>query len=159
MSLPAQPDEPCRIRLRPLPEYEPEDCDARRWSSLRPAVGPQLALVPPPPPPDEPPLHPATLAAVFRRVLEVLDGRRPATQLRTLLPDVAFEALLTRLRTTPAGRRHVLRRLRTCFPTPHVVEVSAVVVVTAPGHDRVTAAAARFERDGERWLCTVLRFL
>jgi len=131
-----------------------------RWSSLRPASGPQLHLVPPPAAPDEPPVAPAALAQVLRRVLEVLDGRRPVVQLRSLLPDVAFEALLTRLRTVSPGCRHMLRGLRTCYPTRTAVEVSAVIGMRVPsGRERMVAAAARFERHGDRWLCAVLRIL
>ena len=163
MTVPALPDDAhSPIRLRPLPDYEPDDVGSppRRWSSLRPVSGPQLTLVPPPPTADGPPVHPGTLAQVLRRVLEVLDGRRPVAQLRSLLPDAAFEALLTRLRTVRPGCRHVLRKVRTCFPTTRTVEVSAVISVTSPtGRQRVVAAAARFEKDGDRWLCTVLRIL
>src|SRR5687768_14168830 len=165
MTVPALPDEPCHLRFRRLPDYEP-DCDPdgigppMRWSSLRPATGPQLRLVPPAPEPDGPPVAPAALAQVLRRVLEVLDGRRPVNQLRTLLPDVAFGALLTRLRTVRPGGRRVLRKLRTCYPTRSAVEVSAVIGISSPtGRERVVAAAARFERHGDRWLCAVLRIL
>lgn len=130
-----------------------------RWSSLRPASGPQLRLVPSPPAPDAP-VAPAALAQVLRRVLEVLDGRRPVGQLRSLLPDAAFEALLTRLRTVRPGVRHVLRGLRTCYPTGSAVEVSAVIGMRFPaGRERVVAAAARFEKHGDRWQCAVLRIL
>jgi hypothetical protein len=162
MTVPALPDEHPRIRLRPLPDYEPDGADAppRRWSSLRPGTGPQLTLVPPAPRRDGPPVPPATLALVLRRVLEVLDGRRPVGQLRSLLPDPAFEALLTRLRTVRPGCRHALRKLRTCYPTEAAVEVTAVITVKPPtGRDRVVAAAARFDQDGDQWLCTVLRFV
>jgi hypothetical protein len=165
MTVPARPDDNRRrIRLRPLPDYEPGEPDIppRRWSSLRPVNGPQLTLVPPvaQPPSEPPPVPPVTLWQLLRRVLEVLDGRRPVGQLRTLLPEPAFEALLTRLRTARPGSRHVLRSLRTCYPSTSAVEVSAVIAVTSPsGRDRVIAAAARFERRGEQWPCTVLRLL
>lgn len=163
MTVPALPDdEPHHLRLRPLPDYEPDDDGGppTRWSSLRPATGPQLRLVPPPPEPDGPPVTPAALAQVLRLVLEVLDGRRPVGQLRSMLPDVAFEALLTRLRTMRPGSRHVLRRMRTCYPTETAVEVTAVIGLRVPaGRERVVAAAARFERDDDRWLCSVLRLL
>ncbi len=173
MTVPAlNDDEPNpRPHLRQLPDYEPGGDDPgdvpgddagppMRWSSLRPASGPQLRLVPPLPEPDGPPVPPSALALVLRRVLEVLDGRRPVGQLRSLLPDVAFEALLTRLRTVRPGVRHVLRGLRTCYPTPSVAEVSAVIGMRFPeGRERVVAAAARFERHDDRWLCSVLRFL
>jgi hypothetical protein len=171
MTVPARPDDNWRrIRLRPLPDYEPGEPDIppRRWSSLRPPRGPQLTLVPPiapvapvaQPPSEPPPVPTVTLWQLLRRVLEVLDGRRPVGQLRTLLPDAAFEALLTRLRTARPGSRHVLRSLRTCYPSTSAVEVSAVITVTSPsGRDRVIAAAARFERSGEQWPCTVMRLL
>ncbi|MFC4853540.1 Rv3235 family protein [Actinophytocola glycyrrhizae] len=163
MTVPALPaDEPCPVRLRRLPDYEPDDGDGppMRWSSLRPATGPQLRLVPPLPTPDGPPVTAAALAHVLRRVLEVLDGRRQAGQLRSLLPDAAFEGLLTRLRTMRPGCRHTLRRMRMCFPTRTAVEVSAVMELLAPsGKGRVVAAAARFESRGDRWVCSVLRFL
>jgi hypothetical protein len=155
-------EEPRRFRLRPLPAYEPDEVGAPppRWSSLRPVRGPQLTLAPPLAPPGRPPVSEVALARVVRQVLEVLDGRRPVGQLRALLLDVAFEALLTRLRTVSPGGRHVLRRLRVCYPAPVAVEVSVVMDVHPPhGRPRVRAAAARFERDDDGWLCTVLRFL
>ena len=163
MTVPALPDdEPCRVQLRRLPDYEPDDGDGppMRWSSLRPATGPQLRLVPPTPEADGPPVPPAALAQVLRRVLEVLDGRRPVQQLRSLLPDVAFEGLLTRLRKVRPGSRHTLRRLLTCYPTRTAVEVTAVIGMRVPeGQVRVLGAAARFERHDDRWLCAMLRIL
>ncbi len=156
------PDLHDRIRVRPLPDYEPEVgvSPPTRWSSLRPVSGPQLALTPPSTPGGPPPASPVSLWRLLTRVLEVLDGRRPVAQLRTLLPDAAFEALLTRLRTTGPGHRHVLRRIRTCYPTREVVEVSAVIWVTSTtGRDRAIAAAGRFEREDDEWRCTVLRLM
>jgi hypothetical protein len=93
-------------------------------------------------------------------VLEVLDGRRQIGQLRSLLPDVAFEALLTRLRAAGPGNRHTLRKVRTCYPTPTAVEVCAVIEVRAStGRSRVIAAAVRFDNDGDHWDCRTLRLL
>lgn len=163
MTFPAVPDdvpEESGFHLRPLPEYEPDDVarPPRRWSSLRPVRGPQLELASGGP--GEPPVREVTLWMLIRRMLEVLDGRRPIGQLHSLLPGAAFEALLTRLRTTRPGTRHKLTRLRTCFPTIVAVEVTAVIEVTDPdGDTRVIAAAARFERDGDRWPCTALRLI
>ncbi len=104
-------------------------------------------------------MPPAALVRVLRQVLEVLDGRRPIGQLHSLLPDVAFESLLTRLRTTRPGTRHRLRTVRTCYPVPTAVEVCALIEIRAPGRERLAAAAARFEHDGDHWLCTALRLL
>lgn len=104
------------------------------------------------------PIHPVRIWQTFRQVLEVLDGRRPTTQLAALLPADDCQELLRRQRNL--GSRHLLRRLRACYPSPRVVEVAAVVVVLAPaGREGVIAAAARFERVGDRWPCTVLRLL
>jgi hypothetical protein len=125
---------------------------------LRPASGPQLTLVAPP---DEATVTPAALGRLLVRVLEVLAGRRHAGQLRTLLSEPAYEALLTRLRTGPAGRTHRLRRLRTCYPSATAVEVAAVIDIAAGGREprRVCALAARFERVEDMWQCAVLRLL
>jgi hypothetical protein len=165
MTLPAVPgDEYRRVRLRPLPDYEPEHArtPSRRRSRLRPVTGPQLRLAPPPQPPGQPPVPPAALARVLRHVLEVLDGRRPVGQLRSLLPDDAFESVLTRLRTTRPGGRHALRSMHPCYPVPTAVEVAVVIDYRPPsGRRRVLAAATRFEleHDAGHWLCTVLRLL
>jgi hypothetical protein len=125
---------------------------------LRPASGPQLTLVAPP---DEATVTPAALGRLLVRVLEVLAGRRHVGQLRTLLSEPAYEALLTRLRTGPAGRAHRLRRLRTCYPSATAVEVAAVIDIAAGDREprRVCALAARFEHVEETWHCAVLRLL
>jgi len=153
-------DEPGPV-LRPLPEYEPTEAPGEvpsRWTSLRPAAGPQLTLVAPP---DEATVTPSALGRLLIRVLEVLEGRRGVGQLRTLLAEPAYEALLTRLRTTPPGRAHRLRRLRACYPSPTAVEVAAVIDIAAGASSprRVCALAARFERVAETWRCAVLRLL
>lgn len=149
--------------LRRLPDYEPDDePDGRllRWSSLQPAVGPQLELVPPAVA-VAPVVPPQSLWRLMAIVLEVLDGRRQVSQLRTLLPDQAYEALLTRLRTAVPGARHQLRRLRACYPSDAAVELTAVVEVVLPGQrrGRVFAAAGRFELHRDAWRCLVLRML
>lgn len=105
---------------------------------------------------------PKMLWRLVLHLLEVLDGRRAVGQLRTILSDPAYEALLTRLRTATPGRRHRLRRLHTCYPAANAVELSAVIEI-AGGRSRaaarVRAAAIRLERVDERWHCAVLRIL
>ena len=149
--------------LRALPEYEPthapgEAFEPQRWSSLRPASGPQLRLVAPP---QEATITPEALWRLLIRLLEVLEGRRNVGQLRTLLSDAAYEALLTRLRTTAPGRAHRLRRIRACYPSPTAVEVAGVVDIAAGAGEprRVCAMATRLERAGDAWHCAVLRLL
>lgn len=153
--------------LYSLPAYEPphepeEPGPPVRWSSLRPASGPQLTLVAPPTEPTPPP--PEVLWRLVLHLIEALDGRRPVTQLRAMLSDTAYEALLTRLRTATPGRRHRLRRLHTCAPTSEAVELSAVLEVVdsaaPPGRPgRTRAAAIRLELVQDRWRCTVMRVL
>jgi Family of unknown function (DUF6459) len=171
MSAPAHVDEAAAtIELRALPEYEParrptpveldeEPGFPDRWSSLRPERGPQLVVEHPATGEDEP--STATLRRTLCSVLEVLDGRRHVGQLRTLLAGPAYEAMLTRLRTAPHGRRHRLRRIRTCRPATDIVELAAVIEVTGARRPapRVVAAALRWERQRGGWRCTVLRLL
>lgn len=157
---------PGGVVLYSLPEYEPKYesnplIRPRRWSSMHPARGPQLALAAPPNKPAVPSRQVSWRLVLH--MLEVLDGRRAVTQLRTILSDAAYEALLTRLRTTPPGRQHRLRRLHICHPSAEAVELSAVLEISngaqATGPRRVRAAAIRLERVDDRWHCAVLRIL
>ncbi|MCT2586261.1 Rv3235 family protein [Actinophytocola gossypii] len=165
MSLPAFAEpSPGGVVLHALTHYEPthetdDPGPLGRWSSLRPVRGPQLTLVGPPAEPVAP--TPEVLGRLVCHVLEVLDGRRSVTQLRTILSDPAYEALLTRLRMTTPGRRHRLRSLHTCYPTSTAVELSAVIEVSDRSKERprIRAAAIRFDRVDDRWHCAVLRIL
>jgi hypothetical protein len=109
---------------------------------------------PPPWRPAEPPPAPAL---VLRQVVEVLDGRRPVAQLAGLVPECEAADLRERV---GRGARYALRRVHTCCPAPGAVELAAMVEHrSAAGRRRVLAAAARFERMGDRWLCRVFRLL
>lgn len=89
-----------------------------------------------------------------------MDGRRPVEQLRPLLSRAAFAGLLSWLRAVGPGSRHTLRSVHTCRPSAAAVEVSVVIDHRSPaGPRRVVAAAVRFERERERWRCTVLELL
>lgn len=158
MTLPALPGDGSDEPVRPLPDYEPASaCVPRRRRALRRA---RLTLVPPPLPPARPPVPPAALTQVLRQVLEVLDRRRPLAQLRRVLPARDVDRLLVRLLRVRPGGRHVLRSIHTCAPSDTALEVCAVIDYRPPaGPRRVFAAVARFEDDGERWACTVLRLL
>ncbi|OLF06567.1 hypothetical protein BLA60_31915 [Actinophytocola xinjiangensis] len=153
--------------LYSLPDYEPphepeEFGPPPRWSSLRPASGSQLTLVAPPTEPTPPPAD--VLWRLVLHLIEALDARRPVAQLRAMLSDAAYEALLTRLRTSRPGRRHRLLRLHTCAPTSESVELGAVLEVVDSAvrrgrPRRVRAAALRLELVKGRWHCAVLRVL
>lgn len=136
-----------------------------------------LALVEPPVVFPEPPPRREPVAAPDRVRLEhwaqrycqvavdVVTGDRPAAQvLRWSTPEVFAElseraALVARAGGPPAGRRPARLRpkvvsVRACYPEADVAEVSAHV---RHGH-RSRAAALRFERVEDRWVCTVLQF-
>ncbi len=106
----------------------------------------------------------ATRDAVWRTLtllLESLDGRRPLTQLRDLLPDPVYEAMATRVRGT-TGHRHRLVSLHTCRVSPVAVEVAATVRRWPPGKPetwRARALAGRVELVQESWRFTALRLL
>lgn len=168
MSVPALHEpSPGGVVLYSLPDYEPTHEPGtpgppRRWSSLRPVRGPQLALVAPPEEPAAPDRR--LLWRLVGHLLEVLDGRRSVNQVRSILSDGAYEALLTRLRTTVPGRQHRLRRMRSYYPTSEAVELCAVLEIVdglgrARRTRRVRAAAIRLERVGDQWHCVVLRIL
>lgn len=90
--------------------------------------------------------------AVLRLLLEVLDGRRPVTQLAGHLAPTALRYVRA------AGRRGSgrsrLTSLRICRPAAGAAEVAAVYRLDG----RARAVAARFERDAQgAWRCAVLR--
>lgn len=104
----------------------------------------------------------AATTAVLRRLVEVLDGRRPPEHLRPLLSPSAYSRTETVLRALRGGRAvppHIstarLLSVHPCHPASGVIEVSAVWRLDG----RVRAIAARFERRGgpqPQWRCTVL---
>ncbi len=96
--------------------------------------------------------------AALRRVLEVLDRRRPLAQLRPLLaPGLADSLLSAARRCDPAGG--VPRRLRRVLAQP-VSEGAAEVAASYTRGPRVHAIACRIEQvgtpSGRRWQVTAL---
>jgi Family of unknown function (DUF6459) len=97
--------------------------------------------------------------AALRRVLEVIDRRRPLAQLRPLLAPNLVDSVLSVGRTEHEGAA-VLRRLR-LQPAGHPDPVTATEVFGSysRGH-RVHAIACRVERvraiKGTRWLVVAL---
>lgn len=144
--------DPSGPRLR-LIRYEPDPGEPPPAGPPRPTP-----LVAPPvwePEETERAARPAA-ARVLRLALEVLDGRRPASQLAAHLEPRALRYWRAAL---PASRPAVpsrLLRLVLCVPATGVAEVAAVCRIGG----RVRALAARFEQAGAdrtRWRCTVVR--
>lgn len=148
------------ITLRPLSDYEPplgqpailrRDNPHRRLHAVveRPAkksVKPET-------------IDPAIQLAVRRlltAVVEVLDGRRSVSQLRSQFGEKAYASLETRARGVKRSMRPSKLRIgRLCQPTPKAIEISATI---DNGH-RVRAMAARVDFADTTLCCNVLRLL
>ena len=103
--------------------------------------------------------------AALRRVLEVIDRRRPAAQLRPLLAASLVDSVLSVGPPTtghPPERQGaaVLRRMRLQPVGRHDPDTAAEVSGTYSRGDRVHAIACRVEQvpatDGTRWLVVAL---
>ncbi|MHA6785106.1 Rv3235 family protein [Pseudonocardia saturnea] len=138
-----------RPRLRRV-VYEPAPGEA----PLRAAPAPAHPAPTARPPAVDPPAAREPITRLLRLACEVLDGRRPLSQLAAH----ADESVLRCWRVT-AARRPVrrsparFRRVRLCHPHPDAAEVAVTVELDGG----VRALAARFERHGERWRWTAVR--
>jgi hypothetical protein len=101
--------------------------------------------------------------AALRRVLEVIDRRRPAAQLRPLLAPSLVDSVLSAGRSlTGAGSEAaaVLRRMRVQPAGRHHPDTAAEVFGTYSRGNRVHAIACRVEQvpaaHGTRWLVVAL---
>ncbi|MDO5682451.1 MAG: Rv3235 family protein [Propionibacteriaceae bacterium] len=99
-------------------------------------------------------LH-AHARSLVSALVDVIQRRRPATQLvrwvsDTVLADLAFLARATQR----SPRRLVVRSVRLQVVTPDVAEVSARV----QSDHRHQALALRLERQEERWFCPLVDF-
>ncbi|GAA4860301.1 Rv3235 family protein [Saccharopolyspora rosea] len=94
----------------------------------------------------------ALAARVGEQLLDVLAGRRPLSQVRDRVSGpVAFRLAGTRLHAARSpGYR--LRSVHACLTAESTVE--ACLVVGSPC--RARALVLRLERDGTRWVCTLL---
>lgn len=134
----------CRLRYEPTPgSHAPLPTRRRAVAPPEPYVLPSL---------DEPRARRA-VGSTLRLAIEVLDGRRTPDQLEARLdPSVLgyWRAEAARKRSSVASR---VLRLRVFLPHPDAAEVAAVCRIDG----RVRALAARFERRGGAWCCTVLQ--
>jgi hypothetical protein len=102
--------------------------------------------------------------AALRRVLEVIDRRRPAAQLRPLLAPSLVDSVLSvgrALAGSGAGSEAaVLRRMRLQPVGRHNPDTAAEVFGTYSRGDRIHAIACRVEQapavTGTRWLVVAL---
>jgi hypothetical protein len=110
--------------------------------------------VPRPVPSDPLPPGPAMLFAdaALRRVLEVVDRRRPIAQLRPLVAPALIDTV-TALTRAPQTAAAVLRRVRVRM----VDGESAEVFGTYTRGPRVLAVAARIESHRDRWRIVALQ--
>ncbi|OBF20103.1 hypothetical protein A5725_16960 [Mycobacterium kubicae] len=157
--------------VRPVVDYEPPTSSVPRCrqSALRPSprvphrppgdggAGPVAA---PSPTTSLPMRHAGTFAdAALRRVLEVIDRRRPAAQLGSLLTPALLDSVVSVSRALgPPQGAAVLRRMRL---QPVVAQpLAAEVFGTYSRGQRIHAIACRVEQvtvgDAARWLVVAL---
>ena len=159
-----------RPRLRLL-RYEPDpDHDPSADPEVRPAASPVAA---PPVVTDlrETPALRARALGVLRLTLEVLDGRRPLTQLAPHLAPSAVRYVRAAHARNELGQRHPGQRSASRHSSrltsvhlrrPRVDAVEVAAVYRLGG--RARALAARFEcapgtADASQWQCVTLRLL
>lgn len=146
--------------VTPVADYEPPAFGGP--PSLPPVAS--LRRRPNPPPPAARPIDPDTrAAAVFadaalRRVLEVIDRRRPLAQLRALLATGLVDSLLAGANQTSGTGVAQLRRVVAQLNRPD--GSSAEVAAHYTRGDRVHAIACRIEQvvtaTGPRWQVVAL---
>jgi hypothetical protein len=95
--------------------------------------------------------------ATLRRVLEVIDRRRPATQLRGLLTPPLIDIAQTLARVPQTGGTAVLRRIRLRSIGAGADVAAAEVFATYTRGTRVRAIAARVELVAGRWQVVALQ--
>jgi hypothetical protein len=141
-------------------DYEPPTAGA---APALPSTTRRAALAAPPPQPpqdDRPQVRAAaTFAdAVLRRVLEVIDRRRPLTQLRPLLATGLVDSLLAGAPGGHAGDAARLRRVRAQLARPDGRAAEVAAHYTRGG--RVGVIACRVEQvdtaTGVRWQMVAL---
>lgn len=188
------------IRILPAPAYDPPYDDEHPPDWWLPGTIQPLLELPPLPsrtvpadraagtgrtePPERPTpaASPQTTAAAARFVntcLEILNGYRPVSHVRSLADPLAAASVVDAMsgaagRLRPVARRDglvKLRVMRTCEPRPGVAEIALVVGVRhgsgRGGGDRTARSAVgrawglafRLELRGGRWLCTAARML
>jgi hypothetical protein len=150
----------------PIIDYEPPlvgtvaVCPPPTPAALHRHTPRRLRPVPAPPARESPPPRAAAVFAdtALRRVLEVVDRRRPIVQLRPLLAPTLIDAVVAMTRTTSSDGAAVLRRVRLRTAVTADGEATAAEVFASYTRGRrVRAIAGRIEVVGGRWLVTALQ--
>lgn len=143
----------------PVVDYEPAPLDPSAAAAPCPAPvalrrpAPRLLRPSPIEPAETPPPQAAAFAdAALRRVLEVLDRRRPIAQLRGMLTPALLDMVFTMSRSAAPEAAAVLRRVRLRGST-----AAAEVFATYTRGQRVRAIACRIEVDEGRWHMVALQ--
>jgi Family of unknown function (DUF6459) len=139
--------EPPPIGYPQCPPPSPAALHRRSPRPLRPIAA--RAIVPTTPPPRAAVVF---ADAALRRVLEVIDRRRPVAQLRPLVAPALIDAVIALARTTHTATA-TLRRVRLRV----VDDEAAEVFGSFTRGQRVRAIAARVERHGDGWRIVALQ--
>ncbi|QLL08573.1 Rv3235 family protein [Mycobacterium vicinigordonae] len=154
--------------VTPVIDYEPPTrnpprCRPATHAPARPATSrarSQAGYTPPAAPLSPQMRQAAQFAdAALRRVLEVIDRRRPAGQLRSVLaPDLVDSVLASSLRLAPQPGAAMLRRMRLQPTGGGTASTAAEVFGIYSRGERIHAIAARVERlpVGGQWLLVAL---
>ncbi|WP_162463632.1 MULTISPECIES: Rv3235 family protein [unclassified Mycolicibacterium] len=145
--------EPPAVALGATPPVAP--CPAP--TVLRRHTPRRLRLVDPQPEPQPERQLPAGAAQfadmALRRVLEVVDRRRPPAQLKTLMSQLLLDAVVTAAKT----RHGTTASLRRVGLRPAAPPATAEVFATYTRGARVRAIAGRIELRSGRWQLTALQ--
>jgi len=105
--------------------------------------------------PLPPPAAVAFADAALRRILEIVDRRRPIAQLRPLVMPALIDTV-TALTRAPQNAAATLRRVRVRMVDGDD-ETQAEVFATYTRANRVRAIAGRIERVDDRWRIVALQ--
>ncbi|UXA15006.1 hypothetical protein KXD97_15420 [Mycobacterium sp. SMC-8] len=162
----AQP--PSAWRTSPVVDYEPRPrplarpappCPVPSGAALHRAPQRPVRTRRPPPLSHEPP--PPRSAVLFaetalRRVIEVIDRRRPVAQLRPLMPPVLVDCVIARAAAPRTGSA-TLRRVRVRSVGSDGEVTAAEVFASFTRSGRVHAVAGRIIRHDNSWRLVALQ--
>jgi hypothetical protein len=93
------------------------------------------------------------VSRILRIALEVLERRRPSTQLERYFAPAPLRCWRVAVRQRRPRSRVQPGRMRVCMPRTEVAEVALPCTIDG----RVRALAARFEHSAAGWRCTAIR--